>query len=62
MDQYEDAITAFKTLLTRNPGFAPAYAQLAICYLFQWISQRSHDLQPLEQALTISQKAIALNE
>jgi TolB-like protein/DNA-binding winged helix-turn-helix (wHTH) protein/Tfp pilus assembly protein PilF len=62
MDRYEEAITAFKTLLTRNPGFAPAYAQLAICYLFQWISQRSSDLQPLEHALTISQKAIALNE
>ena len=62
MDRYDEAITAFKTLLTRNPGFAPAYAQLAICYLFQWISQRSQDLQPLEQALTIAQKAIALNE
>lgn len=62
MDQYEEAITAFKNLLTRNPGFAPAYAQLAICYLLQWDSQRGQDSNPLEQALTISQKAIALND
>jgi TolB-like protein/DNA-binding winged helix-turn-helix (wHTH) protein/Tfp pilus assembly protein PilF len=62
MDQHEEAITAFKNLLTRNPGFAPAYAQLAICYLLQWGSQGGQDLQPLEQALTISQKAIALND
>ncbi len=62
MDRYEEAITAFKTLLTRNPDFVPAYAQLAICYLLQWGSQRSQDPQTLEQALTISQKAIALND
>ena len=61
MDRYEEASTAFKTLLTRNPDFVPAYAQLAICYLLQWGSQRSQDPQTLEQALTISQKAIALN-
>lgn len=62
MDRHEEAITAFKTLLARNPGFAPAYAQLAICYLLQWGSQRSQDPQPLEQALAIAQKAIALND
>jgi TolB-like protein/DNA-binding winged helix-turn-helix (wHTH) protein/Flp pilus assembly protein TadD len=62
MDRYEEAITAFKTLLTRNPDFVPAYAQLAICYLLQWGSQRSQDPQILEQALMISQKAIALND
>src|SRR6266849_277248 len=62
MDRYEEAIATFKTLLTRNPDFVPAYAQLAICYLLQWGSQRSQDPQTLEQALTISQKAIALND
>jgi TolB-like protein/DNA-binding winged helix-turn-helix (wHTH) protein/Tfp pilus assembly protein PilF len=62
MDQHEEAITAFKNLLARNPGFAPAYAQLAICYLLQWDSQRGQDLNPLEQALVISQKAVALND
>lgn len=62
MDQYEEAITAFQNLLARNPGFAPAYAQLAICYLLQWGSQRGQSSNSLDQALTISQKAIALNE
>jgi TolB-like protein/DNA-binding winged helix-turn-helix (wHTH) protein/Tfp pilus assembly protein PilF len=62
MDRYEEAITAFKNLLTRNPSFAPAYAQLAICYVLQWGSQGGQDSNPLEQALMISQKAIALND
>ena len=61
MGRYEEAIAALKTLL-RRPQFLPAYIHLAISYLRQWGSQLNQDPQTLEQALTVTQKALTLNE
>ena len=41
--RYAEAIAALKEVLSRNPNYFAAYLQLAVSYLWQWISQQSPD-------------------
>jgi adenylate cyclase len=59
--RYEEAVAALKSLLQQNPNFLTAYLHLAVTYVRQWASQLSQDPQTLEQALTVTQKALTLN-
>jgi adenylate cyclase len=60
--RYEEAITAFKQVLSRNPNFLTAHIQLALSYLQVWVWQWSQDPQILQQAFTSTQRALALND
>jgi tetratricopeptide (TPR) repeat protein len=60
--RYADAITAQKQALLSNPNFLFCYVELAFSYGQQWVFQLSHDPQTLEQAVTMAQKAVALND
>jgi tetratricopeptide (TPR) repeat protein len=58
----EEAIATQKQALVHNPNFIFSYMSLASSYVSQWDWQLSQDPQTLEQALTMAQKAIALND
>jgi adenylate cyclase len=60
--RYADAIAAQKQALLSNPNFLFCYLELAFSYGEQWGFQLSHDPQTLEQAVTMAQKAAALND
>jgi TolB-like protein/Tfp pilus assembly protein PilF len=60
--RYEEAITALKTLLVRNPNLLTAHLDLAVSYIRQWISQQNSDAQTLVQALAAAQRGVALND
>ncbi|HXG21087.1 MAG TPA: tetratricopeptide repeat protein [Methylomirabilota bacterium] len=60
--RYAEAITPLQAALQRNPNHIPAHITLALCYLFQWITQQSPTDHSLELALAEVQRAAALNE
>jgi tetratricopeptide (TPR) repeat protein len=45
-----------------DPAYAEAYAWLGRSYLMEWIFQWTEDPQVLEQAVTLAQKAVALDD
>jgi adenylate cyclase len=45
-----------------DPTYAPAYAVLGMNTAIGWFAQWSHDPQALEQAFTLAQKALALDD
>jgi adenylate cyclase len=61
--RYAEAIATLKDLLSRDPNFLPAFSNLAISYLWQWLVQQSSSTtQPWEPAVAAAQRTVALNE
>jgi adenylate cyclase len=52
----------FEKAIERDPQYAAAYAYLSATYWRGWIYQWSRDLQNVEQALTLAQKGVALDD
>src|SRR5712692_9063498 len=51
-----------KEAISRNPNLMAAHLNLAISYLWQWLSQQSPAAQTLEPAVAAIQRALALND
>jgi adenylate cyclase len=60
--QYTEAIATLKESISRNPNFIYAHLNLALSYLWQWLSQQSPAAQTLEPAVAAVQRALALND
>jgi TolB-like protein/Tfp pilus assembly protein PilF len=60
--RYVESIAALKEAISRNPNFIVAHHQLALSYLWQWLSQQSPAAQTLELAVAVGQRAVALND
>ena len=45
--RYAEAIATQKEAISRSPNFFPAHLDLALSYLWQWVSQQSADAQTL---------------
>src|SRR5262249_17889249 len=60
--RYTEAIAAVKDAISRNPNLFTAHGLLASSYLRQWLSQQSPVAQPLEEARTEVQQALAFND
>jgi adenylate cyclase len=52
----------FEQALELDPQYAEAYAFLGLSYFREWSLQWSQDSQPLEQALALAQRAVALDD
>jgi len=62
---YETTVQArqlFERALALDPRFAAACAALSLTYWLEWANQWSQDLQTLEQAFALAQKAVALDD
>jgi len=60
--RYAEAIATQKEASSRGPNFIYAHLNLALSYLWQWVSQQSPAAQTLEPAVTAWQRALALND
>jgi TolB-like protein/DNA-binding winged helix-turn-helix (wHTH) protein/Flp pilus assembly protein TadD len=60
--RYAEAITALQEFIRRSPNHAPGPFLLALSYVQQCAFQQSTDAQTLEQALTLAQRGLALND
>ena len=60
--RYSEAITTLKEATRRSPTSANVHDQLALSYVFQWLSQESPAAQTLQPALTAAQRALDLND
>jgi adenylate cyclase len=61
MGRYDEAITAQKEVVLRNPNYFWSYTELANSYLDAWWAQQLQDPQTLERALEAARRAVALN-
>jgi adenylate cyclase len=52
----------FEKAVDLDPGFAAAYGQISLTYWMQWSMGWTQDLQCLERALELAQKAAALDD
>ncbi len=52
----------FERAVATDPQYVEAYARLGFTYWLEWIWQWSHDPEALEQAFTLGQKAVSLND
>jgi tetratricopeptide (TPR) repeat protein len=59
--RYAEAIATLTEVVNRNPNFLSAHLNLAVSYLWQWVSQQSPATQTLEPAAAAGQRALALN-
>jgi TolB-like protein/class 3 adenylate cyclase/Tfp pilus assembly protein PilF len=60
--RYAEAIATFKEALSRSPNLIFSHVNLAISYLWQWVSQQSPATQTWESAVAVMQRALALND
>src|SRR5262249_30283752 len=60
--QYAEAIATLQEAISRGPNFIASHLQLAVSYLWQWLSQQSPAAQTLEPAVAAAQRALALND
>jgi TolB-like protein/DNA-binding winged helix-turn-helix (wHTH) protein/Tfp pilus assembly protein PilF len=60
--RYAESVATMKEALSRSPNFLPAHTNLAVSYLWQWVSQQSPAAQTLEPAVAAVQRALALND
>jgi TolB-like protein/DNA-binding winged helix-turn-helix (wHTH) protein/Tfp pilus assembly protein PilF len=60
--RYAEALATLQELIGRNPNYFTAHLNLAVSYLFQWVSQQSPAGQTLEPALAAIQWALALSD
>jgi TolB-like protein/Tfp pilus assembly protein PilF len=60
--RYAEAIATLKEVLSRNPNDLAAHNNLAASYWLQWFSQQSPEVQTLEPAVAVIQRALALND
>ena len=59
MGRFEDAIEEYQKVLMRDPNNRPANRGLAGVHLRQWIVQKSHNQETLEQSVEILQRALS---
>jgi adenylate cyclase len=59
--RYEEAITALKQALLRNPNWLFSHLHLFLTYQQQWSSQLSQDSQTLDRAFEVTQRMVALD-
>ncbi len=60
--RYTEAVAALKDVISRSPNLFFAHINLALSYVGQWLSQQSSAAQPLEEARTEVQQALAFND
>jgi pentatricopeptide repeat protein len=60
--RYTEAVATLKEALSRSPNHLGALTTLSFCYVRQWVSQQSADVQALEQALAAAQRYLTLND
>jgi adenylate cyclase len=58
----DQARQLFETAIERDPGYADAYAGLGLTHYEEWAQQWSQDPQTLDQAYTLAQEAIELDD
>jgi len=61
LGKYEQAVTALKEALSRNPGWVPAYFELAMNYMMAWSVAQSRDPALLDQALEMTERLLAMD-
>ena len=52
----------YEKAIALDPQYAEAYARLGLTYFIEWDWRWSQDPQTLEQALTMGQRAVALDD
>jgi len=59
---FEDAVAELEKAISLNPDWQVSYAELALTYKYQWITQESGDPEILNKALDAARKGVALDE
>jgi tetratricopeptide (TPR) repeat protein len=62
LGRYEEAIASSKAALARNPGWIPAYFELAMNYSMAWGVTQNQDPLMLDRALEMAEKLVAFDE